>query len=449
MAPTRRDAIALTERPVGTVIPKPIPSTERTFDSADDTIVAPSDAAEAIPDGGYGWIVVFACFVQTFWVNAWTGSWGILQTALLKTTMRHVPASTLSFVGSLGLALTVGLCLVCVRLAQMIGAKWTTLMGITLFGASNIIGGFSVSNVGGLFVTGILYGVGASLLYTMANNLPVQWFSDHLGTANGVAKLGGGVGATIMTVVLQLLIEKVGIAWSFRVIGFVSLASGVPAALLIKERAPNYNAPALDMRLFKDSSFSCLFVAGAIGIFALYVPSFFLPLVASSLGISASTAAGLMACFNACMALGRVGSGIACDTLGSTNTLLLTMALNAVTMLAIWPFSSSLAPLMVFAALNGMSNGAFFVSMPTAVGRLLGPGLAAAGMGMAMTGWCVGDLLGNPIAGFLIEATGADHATSIVPYRAAIFYAGSTALASTFFVLVARLRMDSNLLKKI
>lgn len=27
-------------------------------------------------DGGYGWVVVFACFVQTFWVNEWAGSWG-------------------------------------------------------------------------------------------------------------------------------------------------------------------------------------------------------------------------------------------------------------------------------------------------------------------------------------------------------------------------------------
>jgi hypothetical protein len=24
----------------------------------------------AMRDGGYGWVIVFACFVQTFWVNA-------------------------------------------------------------------------------------------------------------------------------------------------------------------------------------------------------------------------------------------------------------------------------------------------------------------------------------------------------------------------------------------
>lgn len=409
----------------------------------------PPNAVDAIPDGGYGWVVVFSCAVQLFWLNAWTGSWGILQTALLQTTLKETPASTLSFVGSIGLALSVGLYIICARIARSIGAKHATLLGIVLFGASNIIGSFSVHSIPGLFVSGTLYGVGSAFLYTMANNLPVQWFSDHLGTANGLTKLGGGVGATVMTVILQAIIDRFGVAWSFRAMGLISLVTGVPAALLIKERAPNMGATAMDLSLFRDATFTCLLVSGAVGIFALYVPSFFLPLIASSVGISGSAAAGLMACFNACMALGRVGSGIACDKLGSTNTLLLTMLLNSVTMLAIWPFSSNLALLIVFAILNGVSNGAFFVSMPVAVGRLLGPGLAVAGMGMAMTAWFVGDLLGNPIAGFLIGAAGAESATSIVPYRAAIFYAGSTALASAGLVLVARLRMDLNMFAKL
>lgn len=67
---------------------------------------------------------------------------------------------------------------------------------------------------------------------------------------------------------------------------------------------------------------------------------------------------------------------------------------------------------------------------------------------MAIIGWSVGDLLGNPIVGFLISITHADRANSIVPYRAAIFYADGTATISTALVLVARLRMDANLIKK-
>ncbi|KAF2446371.1 MFS general substrate transporter [Karstenula rhodostoma CBS 690.94] len=396
-----------------------------------DTVTSQRESSDRRPesasihDGGYGWVIVFACFVQTFWVNAWTGSWGILQAALLaQSTMRDIPASTLSFVGSVGLSLTVALGLACVWLAGVIGARWSTLLGILLFSASTLVGSFTVRNVGGLFVSGTLYGIGASLMYTMSNSLPVQWFHEKLGTANGLVKLGGGIGATVMALIVQLLIDKVGVAWTFRAMALASLASGVPAALLIKEKDPS--SPSINTALFRDLTFFLLFIAGFIGIFALYIPSFFLPTVATSIGLSPSTAAAVMACYNACMAVGRLSSGIACDKLGATNMLLATMALNAITMLAI----------------------CFFVTMPTAIGRLLGPHAAPAGIGMAVTGWTVGDLLGNPIAGFLITATHADRGHSIVPYRPAIFYAGGTAAVSTALVLLARLKMDANIIKK-
>ncbi|KAK4246648.1 putative monocarboxylate permease [Corynascus novoguineensis] len=410
---------------------------------------ADSSSTTAIRDGGYGWVVVFACFVQTFWVNGWTGSWGILQAALLKSSMRDVPASTLSFVGSLGLSLTVALGLACVWLAGVIGARWSSLVGVVLFGASALVGSFTVANIAGLFVSGALYGLGGSLMYTMSNSLPVQWFDHRLGTANGVVKLGGGIGATVMALLVQLLIDRVGISWTFRAMALASLVSGVPAALLIKERVPPSSSSAIKLSLLGDPTYLLLFVAGFIGIFALYIPSFFLPTVATSIGLSPSTAAAVMACYNACMALGRLASGIACDRLGSTNMLLLTMALNAITMLAIWSVASTLAVLVAFAALNGVANGAFFVTMPTSIGKLLGPRAAPGGIGIAVTGWSVGDLLGNPIAGFLIAAAHADRASSIVPYRPAIFYAGGTAAASAVFVLVARLRMDANLARKL
>lgn len=406
-----------------------------------------SSETASLHDGGYGWVIVFACFVQTFWVNAWTGSWGILQAALLaQSTMRDVPASTLSFVGSVGLSLTVALGLGCVWLAGIIGSRWSTLLGILLFSASTLVGSFTTHSIGGLFVSGALYGLGGSLMFTMSNSLPVQWFNIRLGTANGLVKLGGGIGATVMALVVQLLIDKVGVAWTFRAMTFASLASGVPAALLIKEK--ERSSASINASLFRDLTFFLLFIAGFIGIFALYIPSFFLPTVATSIGLSPKTAAAVMACYNACMAVGRLASGIACDKLGSTNMLLLTMALNAITMMAIWSVASTFAILMVFAALNGVANGAFFVTMPTAIGRLLGPRAAPAGIGMAVTGWSVGDLLGNPIAGFLITATHADRGNSIVPYRPAIFYAGGTAAVSTAIVLLARLKMDANLIKK-
>ena len=409
----------------------------------------PASAVEAIPDGGYGWIVVLSCSTVTFMINGWTGSWGVLQTALFKRYPDQEPTTSLSFVGSLSMALCVVMGLASVRASRVIGARYSMLIGVLTMSLGIFLSSVTASNLGGLFVTaGISIGLGMSLTYTMANSLPVQWFGSKLGTANGLIKLGGGIGATVMAVVVQLLIDKVGIPWTFRTVGLITLATGVPAALLVRERAPYNSAAYVDWSLFKSMPFSCLFLAGATGTFALFVPPYFLPLFASSIGLSASTGAGIVSGFNACGAIGRFAAGFACDRYGSTNMLLLIMALNAVSMLAIWPVSETIGPLIIFAALNGIANGAFFVAMPTAIGRMVGSGQAAVGMGMAITGWTGGYLMGSPIAGYLIAATGADKSHSAEPYRAAIFYAGGVALASAAFVLVARLRMDGKLIKR-
>lgn len=410
---------------------------------------APVSAFEVIPDGGYGWIVVLSCSTVTFLINSWSGSWGVLQTALFKRYPDQVPTTSLSFVGSLCIALCVLLGLGSVRLSRVIGARYSMLLGVLTMSLGIFLSSITANNLSGLFVTsGVSIGLGMSLIYTMANTLPVQWFGSKLGTANGLIKLGGGVGATVMAVAVQLLIDKVGIPWTFRTIGLITLATGVPAALLVRERAPYNSSAYVDWSLFKSIPFCCLFLAGAIGTFALFVPPYFLPLFAQSIGLSASTGAGIVSGFNACGAIGRFAAGFSCDRYGSTNTLLLITALNAVSMLAIWPVSETIGPLVIFAALNGIANGAFFVAMPTAIGRLVESGQAAVGMGMAITGWTGGYLMGSPIAGYLIAATGAERSHSAEPYRGAIFYAGGVASASAAFVFVARLRMDGKLIKK-
>ncbi len=445
MSMTQTEAIELTANSAGT--------NATALESADNIhsnhANVPGTAVEAIPDGGYGWIVVFACSVVTFMINGWSGSWGILQTALFQTYPHQESTTSLSFVGSISIAICVAFGLACVRISRLIGARHSMLLGVLMMSFGILLSSFTVNNLGGLFVTaGILAGLGSSLIYAMSNTLPVQWFSSKLGTANGLVKLGGGLGATAMAVVVQALINKVGIPWAFRILGLISLASGIPAAMLIRERAPSNNASFVDMSLFRSMPFCCLFLAGAIGTFALFVPPFFLPLFAHSIGLSASTGAGIVAGFNACTAIGRIAAGFACDKFGPTNMLLLTVALNAISMLAIWPASDTIGPLAVFAAMNGIANGAFFVTMPTAIGRMIGPGQAAVGMGMAITGWTGGYLMGSPIAGILIAAAGAEKAHTVAPYRAAIFYAGGVALASATFVLVARLRMDTKLIKR-
>ena len=123
---------------------------------------------------------------------------------------------------------------------------------------------------------------------------PAQYFSRKRGLANGIVYAAGGLGGTIISFALNGLISKLGTSWTYRVIGGTTLATALPSAYLIKERAPITAMPFIDRTLLRDKQFIVLFSAGALATFPLFVPPFFLPLYSASVGLSSSTGAGLV-----------------------------------------------------------------------------------------------------------------------------------------------------------
>jgi len=140
-------------------------------------------------------------------------------------------------------------------------------------------------------------------------------------------------------------------------------------------------------------TFLIILFASGLGTFPLFVPPFFLPMYSKSIGLSSSTGAGLVAGFNFSSAVGRIFCGILCDRVGALNVLFLSLSLSALSMLALWPQSSTLAPMVVFVIINGISNGGFFSTMPTVVGNVFGSARVSIAMGMVVTGWSAGYLL--------------------------------------------------------
>jgi len=328
------------------------------------------------------------------------------------------------------------------------GLRHTLVLSVLMFGIGLICTSFTSEYLGGLFcVAAVVVGRSTSLLFTATNSLPTQWFGSRLGLANGLVKTGGGIGATVLPIVAQKLIDKAGLQWTFRILGLIVLSVGIPCALLLPERT-GVRPPRFEWDMLKLVPFATITLAGAIVVFGLYVLPFFLPLFANSIGLSASTGAGLVAGFGAATTAGRLSSGWACDRVGAINTLALAAFINGLSMLAIWPVSSSQGPLYVFAVVNGLANGSIFVSLPTAIATLC-PVSPAASVTLMTFFWTPGYLLCPPIAGILVDLTGAQSASSIGPYRAAIFYAAATSILSTVLIVVLRIRIASKLISKL
>jgi MCP family monocarboxylic acid transporter-like MFS transporter 3 len=159
-----------------TSAPKTTPSVTQPVTAAISSDEVPEDAlysVSATPDGGFGWVVVASAFVMTFCHNGYINCWGVLQAALLDSTLSHVPPATLSYVGGMALMGTALYGLLAVRMMRWVGSRYTTLIGISLMGLSFIGASFCTSNLAGLFGTaGFLGGLGMAMIYAVVNALP-------------------------------------------------------------------------------------------------------------------------------------------------------------------------------------------------------------------------------------------------------------------------------------
>jgi MFS family permease len=352
-----------------------------------DAIIAQSLLADSeVPDGGYGWVIVTCCAVITWWFVGTTYCWGVIQGVLVKEGLSS--PFTLSFVGSLATALNAFLAIGSARIIRRFGVRATAMTGICFLGGGEILGGFCTKNLVGLFATaGFTLGIGVSMCFMSVSTITAQWFSRKRGLANGIVFAGGGLGGAVISFAMDGLLNRLGPAWTFRVIGFLQIATGLPAAWLLKERNPTRRRNFVDWGLFKDPVFVILLLAGGIVTFPLLVPPFFLPLYAQSIGLTSSTGAGLVAGFNFASAIGRIGFGVLADLIGPVNALFLGLLVNALSVLILWPVSTTIGPLLAFVIINGIANGSFFATMPTVVGNLFGSVRVAVAMSMVVTSW--------------------------------------------------------------
>ncbi|KAF8270315.1 major facilitator superfamily domain-containing protein [Lactarius quietus] len=404
------------------------------------------EAPDDFPEGGYGWVVVLACSVISFFFGGLTYSWGIVQARL--TQSRLADDSQLSFIGSTAITLISVAALINVRLIRWLGTRKACTLGCFFLGLGPLLNGFATKSYGGLFVTnGLIMGFGTSLTFMACSSLPSQYFKRRRGLANGLVFAGNGLGGGVISITLNSLIDRVGISWAFRILGLSTWVVAIPAALLLKERMRR-SAVTVEWSvegLFRDPKFVLLFLGSGIATFPLLVPPFFIPLYAKSLGASASLASCLLATFNLASAVGRVGFGVLGDSIGPITSLVLALTINALSMLTIWPASSSIAPLVAFIVINGFGSGGFFSLIPSVVGSVYGNTRTANALAMTVSGWAFGYFLGSPIAGWLLQAYGGSSAGRTA-FRPAIYYAGSLAMTSAGLIAGMRILSATRLL---
>jgi len=147
---------------------------------------------------------------------------------------------------------------------------------------------------------------------------------------------GAGVGGLIFAPITRALLERLGIRWTLRALGFINLAISLPIALSVHPSRSSTRRPTLvNVNLAKKPTFILQAIAAMAQAAGNFVPLTFLPEFSTTLGYTAAFGAALLAINNGVNSVSRIMMGFTADRLGRQNTLVVSVVGSAIT-IAFW-----------------------------------------------------------------------------------------------------------------
>jgi MFS family permease len=379
-----------------------------------DEEAASQIARDTFPEGGLrAWLVVVAAWLLLFPSFGFMVSIGTLQDYWGQHQLSSLSASTIGWIPSVFVYLSLALGLFVGPFFDKYGPRWIALCGsigelIMIFLLAECETFWQM-----MLCCGVLGGLSGALLTTTSLAAVAHWFKERRGLTQGIAMMGSSCGGLVIPLVLRTTFPKYGYAWSLRILGFVFLFCFVVGNILIKARLPP-SAEAkkkaiVSFSIYADLRLSLFTVAvfgfevvlfGALGILPTYATL--------TTSFSSDTGYYLIAILNGVSCLGRILPGYAADKIGRFNTLAVMIVFTLVFMLVLWfPVgSTSLTALYAFSALFGFGTGSWMALTPACIGQLCRADEFGRYYGSMYFIASLATLICIPISGELVEKVG-------------------------------------------
>ncbi len=117
------------------------------------------------------------------------------------------------------------------------GPRFVAILGACLYGIGVLLGGVALY-IGNfwflLFGYGLIAGIGNGFAYVVPIATLIRWFPDKRGLITGLAVMGFGFGAFFIGLIVPGLINKVGVANAFIILGVIYLVFNLLASMTLK-----------------------------------------------------------------------------------------------------------------------------------------------------------------------------------------------------------------------
>jgi len=308
------------------------------------------------------------------------------------------------------------------------GPKVSALIAASLFGLGTAGSGLAIMMESKLllyFFYGVLGGCGLGIGYISPVSTLVKWFPDKRGMATGLAIMGFGFASAIWGPTIKILIEAVGIASTFFILGAVYFVVMFLSALYLEAPQKDYMPEKFKQKVkegkkkIKEDLASLglneaiktprfyglwimLFINVTCGIAIIGVAS---PLLQEVIGISAIAAAaavGLMGIFNGA---GRIVWASLSDYLTRPVVYIIFFFTQAIAFY-ILPSITEIVIFQFVLYFIMSCYGGGFASIPAYIGDIFGTKELGAIHGYILTAWAAAGLVGPLIISIVKDMTG-------------------------------------------
>lgn len=287
------------------------------------------------------------------------------------------------------------------------GPRPVLLVGAAVMGSGLLLTSRASSIEVGYVTYGLGVGVGVACGYVPMVAVVGGWFDRRRSAALGIAVAGIGLGTVIVVPVAAALIEAHGWRTSYVVFAAASAGMLVVAAVLA-ERPPRPVSGALSLSLgevVRTRAFASLYGSSLLLSLALFQVFVYLPSFAVDQGATSVAAAALVSVVGGASIAGRLLLGPLADRVGRIRVYRACFAVMGLSF-GIWLVAPSYPWLVVFALVMGGAYGGFIALSPAVAAEVFGVRNLGSLVGVLYTGAGLGALVGPPLAGALIDASG-------------------------------------------
>lgn len=398
----------------------------------------------------YGLQCVAAGILCNFVVFGVGFTYGVFQEFYLSADgpLIHVGPSKVALIGTLATSITYLGSAFQSHLRKYVLTFAAMAFGSTLLSLGMILASFCNATWQFAMTQGVMFGVGGSLIYLPPIIYSAQYFDKHRGVAMGLIFAGSGFGSVAFSIVTRYLLRTIGWKWALRTLGFVSFAITLPCSLMVhphpehKIRGRNIRS---HMYLFKSYAFHLQMFCALFQSMGYLIPLIYMSSYGVTLGFTTTQGATFIAINNGVNACSKILLGHTADYIGRFNMQLICCALSTVTIYSLWlvPIRSTY---LAFVVLYAVPSGPIISLLPACLAEAFGMEAYYLVAGTLYLFRGIGNLLGSPIAGLLI-----DDSSSMKPrsYFNAIQYGGAALACATICSLLFTIgqRMDKHALK--